>query len=339
MNSRRLLRQLQDRYGVGPAFAAAYWAYWTKPHGRYADRVFTSVDEILALPAPDSVWFDYALSTNQRARALCDLVLSHEQAPVHGRRFLDVGCGFGGLLAAFASRGFEVRGIEIDPARVELARANCADRGLSGVVEQGDILDEALVATLGAFDVIAMVDVIEHVLDPARAIAHVAALLAPGGMLVLEIPNRHSLQFVAADGHFGLFGITLLDRPDACAYQQALFSFSYDVGEYLEFDDYRRLLGARGCDVSRSADGAHPAGSLADVSGLVQAIGAGFEHYLAAHRSKLPPLVDARLQLRFAAFMTALSEDLTRARASAEGEEAFRDRYLRRFWTVLARKA
>lgn len=51
---------------------------------------------------------------------------------------VDLGCGIGGDLIALARAGLRVRGIEVDPARAAIARANLAALGLDGTVESGD---------------------------------------------------------------------------------------------------------------------------------------------------------------------------------------------------------
>ncbi|GAA1456708.1 class I SAM-dependent methyltransferase [Williamsia maris] len=70
-----------------------------------------------------------ALVADHRARRMRDLGV---------RRVVDVGCGLGGDLLAFARAGLEVRGIDIDPVSVEIARANLDALGLPGTVEVGD---------------------------------------------------------------------------------------------------------------------------------------------------------------------------------------------------------
>jgi len=339
--SARLIQELKDRYGVGPEYASTYLAFWTQPGGRHAGREFASVDEILELPPPDSVWFDYAMSTNRRGRDLCDLIFALPQLSRAPRRFLDVGCGFGGLLAAFAGRGYEVRGIEIDAERVGLARANCRDHGrmdADEVVTAGDILDDRLVDALGRHDVVTVVDVIEHVLDVPRALAHVARLLNPGGLALLEIPNRHSLRFVARDGHFSLFGITLLDREQAMAYHRSAFRFAYDVGDYFNLDDYRRQLEGLGCQFA--VVGTIPEETaFGDVPALVEGMRSAFERYVAETRPGLPPSVDAALQVNLGEYTAALARDYQDALADSGRRPAFEERYLPDFWRVVAVKA
>jgi SAM-dependent methyltransferase len=333
-----LLADIKRHYRVGLGYATAYLDYWSDPrNGRHAGRVFTSLDEILALPPPDSMWFDYALSTNVRGRALCDLTRRLPQAPSQAGRFLDVGCGFGGLMVAFARQGFEVRGIELDPQRVQFARANCADFGLESVVRAGDILDDGLAAALGQFDIVSMIDVIEHVADMPRALEHVVSLLNPGGIVVLEIPNRDSVNFIAADGHFSLFGITLLDRPEATLYHRAIFGTPYEVGEYYPLGNYLTRLEGHGCHVEQVPSVAHVPRSIFDLPELLRAVEEKFAAYRRDTQPRIAPAIDARLQERLASYVSALMSAWRRI-DTPEAAAAFANQYLVDFWTIVAKK-
>jgi hypothetical protein len=55
-----------------------------------------------------------------------------------GPSVIDLTCGIGGDLVAFARAGLTTAGIDLDPLRVELARANLAALGLGGAVEVGE---------------------------------------------------------------------------------------------------------------------------------------------------------------------------------------------------------
>ena len=101
-----------------------------------------------------------------------------------GARVLDVGCATGYLAAELQARGCEVVGVEADPEAAAAARA----RGVE--VVEGDIEDAALRAALpGARDRILLGDVLEHLRDPAAALAGLRDLLAPGGVVVASLPN------------------------------------------------------------------------------------------------------------------------------------------------------
>ncbi len=54
------------------------------------------------------------------------------------RTVVDLGCGIGADLVALARSGLGVTGIDLDPARVAMARANLAALGLPGEVQEGD---------------------------------------------------------------------------------------------------------------------------------------------------------------------------------------------------------
>ena len=71
-------------------------------------------------------------------------------------RVVDLGCGIGGDLIAFAKAGMAVRGIELDPVRAAIAQANLDALGLSGTIECSDATGAAIAGGETAF------------VDPAR---------------------------------------------------------------------------------------------------------------------------------------------------------------------------
>lgn len=60
-------------------------------------------------------------------------------AAVPGGSVVDLGCGIGGDLIAFARAGLVAAGVDHDPVRVAMARANLAALGLPGAVQAGDV--------------------------------------------------------------------------------------------------------------------------------------------------------------------------------------------------------
>lgn len=104
---------------------------------------------------------------------------------VDGRRVLDLGCWVGFLLAEARDRGWTVTGVEPSAFAAAYARDTF---GLD-VLEQ-DLLGADL--PVGAYDAIVLGDVIEHLTDPLAALEHIAALLAPGGVLYLTVPDSGS---------------------------------------------------------------------------------------------------------------------------------------------------
>jgi len=108
-----------------------------------------------------------------------------------GGRVLDVGCGTGFLLEELARRGFRGRGIDLSPESVEIAKGRLAELGAADrlTAEVGSAYEPPE----GPYDLIALTDVLEHLEDPRGCVAALAAQLAPGGLLVISTPNRHSL--------------------------------------------------------------------------------------------------------------------------------------------------
>jgi len=96
-------------------------------------------------------------------------------------RLLDVGCGAGDLATVFAAHGYEVSGVE--PS--EGAAGHAHERGID--MHHGT-LDDAPWAP-GSFDAVIFNHVLEHVDDPVDAIERAAALLRPGGLLAIAVPN------------------------------------------------------------------------------------------------------------------------------------------------------
>ena len=103
---------------------------------------------------------------------------------VAGRRVLDVGCGAGALAAALKQAGaVHVVGIEVNASAADLAR----DR--VDCLVYGSVLDAELPFTAGEFDYVIFADVLEHLVDPCAAIHRCLPYLAPGGRVIVSVPN------------------------------------------------------------------------------------------------------------------------------------------------------
>ena len=103
--------------------------------------------------------------------------------PASRRRLLDVGSSGGFLLDHFQQNGWQ--GVGIEPSR-HAARHARERFGLE--VFCCDLLDYPQ-AEAGSFDAVHCAQVLEHVLDPEACAAHIAALLSPGGVAFIEVPN------------------------------------------------------------------------------------------------------------------------------------------------------
>ena len=106
--------------------------------------------------------------------------------PWRGRgRYLDVGCGSGGALGVARTLGWHTAGVEMDEAAARKARR------FSERVHVGDLQGAPFAA--GEFDVVTALHVLEHVPDPVAAVHRMLGWLAPGGLLIVEVPNAGGL--------------------------------------------------------------------------------------------------------------------------------------------------
>ena len=125
----------------------------------------------------------------------------------HGRRLLDVGAADGFLSALLTAQGWRVTALERDPAQAERARDRCEQ------VVVAD-LDEASPQLPGPFDAIVYGDVIEHLADPLEALRSIDQSLAPGGVVIVSVPNVAHLwvRLSLLAGRFDYGDRGILDR-------------------------------------------------------------------------------------------------------------------------------
>ena len=104
-------------------------------------------------------------------------------------RFLDIGCGRGGMMEQCAQKGIESSGIDLSPAMVEAARAKGLDARCETVCEAKGSYG----AAVAVFDVLNFVrpDALDAFLDC------VAELLEPEGLFMLDINTLHGFANVA----------------------------------------------------------------------------------------------------------------------------------------------
>jgi len=132
-----------------------------------------------------------AAARSEISSALADVVLSLTKG---ARRALDLGCGGGFLVNALAERGVDATGLDGSDHAIERARANAG----GGQFVRAGIGASGLAGT-AAFDVVTMIDVIEHLPDPVEALRWAVGLTAPGGAIVLLTP-RYGGRLLAEQG-------------------------------------------------------------------------------------------------------------------------------------------
>jgi methionine biosynthesis protein MetW len=100
-----------------------------------------------------------------------------------GGRVLDLGCASGGLLALLRPRAGHLAGLEVS-ATAARAAAQVADHVVHGALE-----DQQLPFEPASFDLVVLADVLEHLVDPAAALARATAWCRRGAAVLVSVPN------------------------------------------------------------------------------------------------------------------------------------------------------
>jgi SAM-dependent methyltransferase len=162
------------------------------------------------------------------AEAIADYVKGHPEAAARRLRLLDVGVGNGRTLRYLKPTGFAER-IDFVGLDVSLRRLRGTYRRDRWTLVRADV-ERGLPLAGGSFDLAVCEQVLEHLRSPETAVAELARVLRPGGLLVVGVPVfppgiRH-LRRLAADlarrcgrggSHHQTFGRASIERLVASA--------------------------------------------------------------------------------------------------------------------------
>jgi ubiquinone/menaquinone biosynthesis C-methylase UbiE len=112
-----------------------------------------------------------------------------------GSHLLEVGCANGVYTFELARLGFQMTGLDLSPECVRVATQQAERAGLSHIdftVGDAETLSQFEDNT---FDGVISFSVLRYVSDPARAIREIHRVLRPGGMAVVDFPNKRSPWF------------------------------------------------------------------------------------------------------------------------------------------------
>ncbi|MBB5715154.1 class I SAM-dependent methyltransferase [Sphingomonas aerophila] len=125
-----------------------------------------------------------------RREILADYLTRYGRLPEKAR-ILEIGCGTGHNLPMLARFG-DVEAIEIDPAAREIASERLGRPvGAAPLPALPDV-------PRGAFDLVAVLDVVEHIEDDVAALQAMKTLLRPGGKVLIAVP-AHQWMWSAHD--------------------------------------------------------------------------------------------------------------------------------------------
>ena len=130
-------------------------------------------ERVVALGHPSYVW-----RSGQDRR----LGLVRRYAPLEGRRILDVGCGIGTYVGRLREFSSQVCGIDVEEGRLRQGAREVPGLALAA--------SELLPFRDGAFDLVLLNEVIEHVQDDAATVREACRVTVTGGHIVIYAPNR-----------------------------------------------------------------------------------------------------------------------------------------------------
>ena len=179
-------------------------------------RVFSdAVEEHLAGWSASSAEYEncqraFALGRLEHGRAIIRFFQDQERAARGAvRDVLDVGAGNGGLTFAFANcPPYRVAAFDIGLNLVLRRVAKALRLPLLFCIARGERLPFAD----GSFDLVLLVEVIEHVRNPRRLGREIMRVLRPGGRCFVTTPARARYLW-RPDPHFGIRGIAGLPNP------------------------------------------------------------------------------------------------------------------------------
>lgn len=177
-------------------------------------------DNSITLSKDDEIYIRNKLQGNAD-RFLWQINVLKEIVPQTSASVLDVGAGGGLFLHLAEKSGFRVFGSEPNGIRRQFARN-----------EYGLVLNQELVESsfwdryAGSFDAITIWDVIEHVNDPRSLLARCRDLLRPGGIILIDTPQRGSIFYRSSELIYKLssgkhpFLLKTMYSPDTFGHKQ-----------------------------------------------------------------------------------------------------------------------
>jgi 2-polyprenyl-3-methyl-5-hydroxy-6-metoxy-1,4-benzoquinol methylase len=176
----------------------------------------------------------------EERRAHIATILRYFELPATPK-LLDVGCALGFMLEAASAAGWSPVGVETSEFAARYAGQHTGCPVYAGTLQKAALPPES-------FDVVTLMDVIEHVPEPFELIAEIHRILRPGGVLLIVTPNFGSL-FVRLYG-LKAYGVwpdqhVVYFQPSTMTQLLQTVGFNRVVAGSKDFyaDNLRRLLG------------------------------------------------------------------------------------------------
>lgn len=194
-----------------------FWEIAAKPTPQelqryYADKYYQEAKGSYELEYTKDELLYFRAKLEQRYSVLQHLI---PQVCESTGRLLDVGCGEGYALAFFREQGWSVKGIDFSSAGVKAKNPDCTDALVTGDIFS---LLQAEISTGATYDVVWLQNVLEHVIDPLDLLESLRALVSPGGLAVVTVPNDCSITQRGALSHQHIDNAFWVAPPDHLTY-------------------------------------------------------------------------------------------------------------------------
>ena len=157
--------------------------------------------------------------------------------PPDGLSALEIGCGSGPISCFLAAQGLRVRGIDVSPTALEMARENAAERGIHAQFDSADICN--MPDQSDRYDLIVDGHCLHYFIfeqDRRSALSAIRRLLKPNGLFLIETMISHPGLIVGPNYRIDDRGVLSIKVDDPAGHEGAFPS----ANEW--FAPYRRLL-------------------------------------------------------------------------------------------------
>ncbi len=166
----------------------------------------------------------YLLDAETKNVTFSSVLQNIQKHGVPSGRLLDVGCYCGLFLDLARKAGYACLGVEPDNTAQQYAVGNLGLKVFNGTLEKAHFESQSE-------DVVVMLQVLEHVLDPRAVLEECARVLRSNGLLVVEVPNIDCWGFRLLGRHHRHFAKHHINFFDPKSLVRLLESVGFEIQE------------------------------------------------------------------------------------------------------------